>query len=190
MRGDNASYADQLYKDALQGRFTNGFQDGYSNSQILRMYMYTQFKKDPSQFTPINNNEYFINSTFDLNTGTAIKYNKNSKTFIKVRVDPSKTPILVKKMKELYERQNPYNPQNSSNGTWGSFKKDGGKLNQLVALRNGGHIQYALSGAELGKMLKLEAGYIYNQSVKQRAIEKGVSEERIKAGDVAAKSDD
>jgi hypothetical protein len=110
--------------------------------------MKDQLEQDPQQFTTINQDSYFINSTFDLNNGTGIAYNKKTNTFTRVHVDPNNTPILLGKLKEMYLKKNPYNPSHTL-GEWGSFKKNGGKLSKLKELRNGGNITYALSGAEL-----------------------------------------
>lgn len=187
-REGNASYADQLYKRAISGSFVDGSRDGYSNKQILRLYMKDQLEQDPQQFTTINQDSYFINSTFDLNNGTGIAYNKKTNTFTRVHVDPNNTPILLGKLKEMYLKKNPYNPSHTL-GEWGSFKKNGGKLSKLKELRNGGNITYALSGAELAQRNKERRTSEYKQSVTERAQQQGVSEDVILARDVAAKDD-
>lgn len=187
-RGKNASYADDLYKKAINGSFDDGDQDGYSNKQILRLYMKDQLEQDPQQFTTINQDSYFINSTFDLDSGTGIAYNKKTNTFTRVHVDPNNTPILLSKLKEMYLKKNPYNPAHPLR-EWGSFKKNGGKLSKLKELRNGGNITYALSGAELAQRNKERRISEYKQSVLQRAQQQGVSEDVILARDVAAKDD-
>lgn len=187
-REGNASYADQLYQRAISGSFTDGSRDGYSNKQILRLYMKDQLEQDPQQFTTINQDSYFINSTFDLNNGTGIAYNKKTNTFTRVHVDPNNTPILLGKLKEMYLKKNPYNPSYTL-GEWGSFKKDGGKLSKLKELRNGGNITYALSGAELAQRNKERRTSEYKQSVTERAQQQGVSEDVILARDVASKDD-
>jgi hypothetical protein len=39
-RGDNSTYADNLYKEALKGRFNPELvKDGYNNNEILYLYM-------------------------------------------------------------------------------------------------------------------------------------------------------
>ena len=187
-REGNASYADQLYKRAISGSFVDGSRDGYSNKQILRLYMNDQLEQDPQQFTTINQDSYFINSTFDLDSGTGIAYNKKTNTFTRVHVDPNNTPILLGKLKEMYLKKNPYNPSHTL-GEWGSFKKTGGKLSKLKELRNGGNITYALSGAELAQRNKERRTSEYKQSVAERAQQQGVSEDVILARDVAAKDD-
>lgn len=187
-REGNASYADELYKRAISGSFTDGSRDGYSNKQILRLYMKDQLEQDPQQFTTINQDSYFINSTFDLDSGTGIAYNKKTNTFTRVHVDPNNTPILLGKLKEMYLKKNPYNPTHTL-GEWGSFKKNGGKLSKLKELRNGGNITYALSGAELAQRNKERRTSEYKQSVTERAQQQGVSEDVILARDVASKDD-
>ena len=188
-REGNADYADRLYKHALSGTYYEGAKDGYTNSQILRLYMAEQLAKDPDQFLKIDDNNVLISSTIDLNTGTAVKFNTDTNKFTKVYVDPQSTPILLAELKKKYQEINPY-LVHSGDYVWGSFAKKGGKLNQLKALKRGGNIQYALSGAELAKLKKEEREGKYEQSVIDRALQKGVSEDAIRLGDKAANTDD
>lgn len=188
-REGNADYADRLYKHALSGTYYEGAKDGYTNSQILRLYMAEQLAKDPDQFLKIDDNNVLISSTIDLNTGTAVKFNTDTNKFTKIHVDPQSTPILLAELKKKYQELNPY-LVHSGDYVWGSFAKNGGKLNQLKALKRGGNIQYALSGAELAKLKKEEREGKYEQSVIDRALQKGVSEDAIRLGDKAASTDD
>lgn len=188
-REGNADYADRLYKHALSGTYYEGAKDGYTNSQILRLYMAEQLAKDPDQFLKIDDNNVLISSTIDLNTGTAVKFNTDTNKFTRIHVDPQSTPILLAELKKKYQELNPY-LVHSGDYVWGSFAKNGGKLNQLKALKQGGNIQYALSGAELAKLKKEEREGKYEQSVIDRALQKGVSEDAIRLGDKAASTDD
>lgn len=185
----NSTYAEELFKNALNGVF-DGIQgkDGLSNSQILRLYIKDQFTNDPDQFTRIGNtDEYFINESIDVYKGSGVKYNIKTNKLTKVFVDPTATPTLLGLLKKKYKETFPFTSLHTTG--YGSFLRDGGKLDSLKALRNGGNIQYALSGAELAVLKKKEREAKYNQSVTERATKTGLTEEEVKLGDVKASED-
>ena len=185
----NSTYAEELFKNALNGVF-DGIQgkDGLSNSQILRLYIKDQFTNDPDQFTRIGNtDEYFINESIDVYKGSGVKYNIKTNKLTKVFVDPTATPTLLGLLKKKYKEIFPFTSLHTTG--YGSFLRDGGKLDSLKALRNGGNIQYALSGAELAVLKKKEREAKYNQSVTERATKTGLTEEEVKLGDVKASED-
>lgn len=185
----NSIYAEELFKNALNGVF-DGIQekDGLSNSQILRLYIKDQFTNDPDQFTRIGNtDEYFINESIDVYKGSGVKYNVKTNKLTKVFVDPTATPTLLGLLKKKYKETFPLTSLHTTG--YGSFLKGGGKLASLKALRNGGNIQYALSGAELAALKKKEREAKYNQSVMERAAKTGLTEEEVKLGDVKASED-
>lgn len=199
-RGDNSTYADNLYKEALKGRFNPELvKDGYNNNEILYLYMQDQLRLDPEQFIPIDNNEneVYIKSTINHEDGTAVKYNTSTNKFTKVHLSQSRyqdLPTLLREMSARYRKYvESYSPLVNGGSGISAYlipgAKKGGKLNQIKALRNGNKIQYALSGAELARMYEQERLNKYDQSVDKRAEQQGKTREQILAGDAAAKTD-
>lgn len=199
-RGDNSTYADNLYKEALKGRFNPELvKDGYNNNEILYLYMQDQLRLDPEQFIPIDDSEdeVYIKSTINHEDGTAVKYNTSTNKFTKVHLSQSRyqdLPTLLREMSARYRKYiESYNPLVNGGSGISAYlipgAKKGGKLNQIKALRNGDKIQYALSGAELARMYEQERLNKYDQSVDKRAEQQGKTREQILAGDAAAKTD-
>ena len=199
-REGNAEYADKLYEAAINGRFDSvGSRDGYSNKEILRLYMKGQLELDPEQFIPIEDSdgEVYVKSTINHQDGTAIKYDTKTNKFTKVHFDPnnfSERPTLLRELTARYRKKvTPYAKPGVSSGGLDQFlipgAKKGAKLMQLRMLRNGDKIQYALSGAELAEVYKKRKLDAYDKSVDERAAQQGKTREQILAGDAASKTD-
>lgn len=172
----NVAYARNLLQKVIKGESIAGSKNGKNNNIILRHLMYRDPELNKSNYTQIGNNEFFINSTFDLKTGSAVKYNKKTRTFTRVHVDPQKTPKLLAKLKEIYKKQHPFQRPSTANSQFGSILQKGGKLNELRAIRK------AQSGLSLSEATRQRKEAKYQETIQKEMDATGKSKDQVLIG--------